>query len=88
MTWTDYIPHGLLTTAVAAIAWVGRSHIAFDKKTRERVEKIEVNVAALPSKSDLDRVHDRIDELGRQISDGQREILTAIALPRGPRFPQ
>jgi hypothetical protein len=78
MNWADYIPHGIAGVAVTAVGWLAKQHISYDKKTREKVSAIEVTVAALPAKEDLDRVHDRIDALGRQIADGQLQILTAV----------
>lgn len=85
MNWIDYIPHGILGTATAVVAWVGKQHISYDKKTRERVEALEVNTAGMPTKDDLDRIHSRIDGLSTEISAGQRDILAAIA-GRQPRL--
>lgn len=85
MNWMDYIPHGVLGAVSAVVAWVGKQHFAYDKKTRDRVETLEVTTAAMPTKDDLDRIHSRIDGLSTEISAGQRDILAAIA-GRQPRL--
>lgn len=75
MILTDYIPHGLVTAVAGVVAWAGKTHLAFDKKTRERVEALEINRVV---KDDVDRIHERLDGLGREMATAQREILTAI----------
>ncbi len=89
MTLSDalaYVPHGVVVMALGAISWVGKQHLAFDKKTRESVDALQLNVAALPGKTDVDRIHDRIDKLGIEMATGQREILAAV-VQRGRRLP-
>jgi hypothetical protein len=72
---TDYIPHGLITAVAGVVAWAGKTHLAFDKKTRERVEALEVNHV---TKADIDGIRTRLDGLGTEMATAQREILTAI----------